>query len=75
LLGIYVKIMIKEGRLHQLVWKDRNFDGTGGESVRDTLLDIAAYAMYGVIAFDEKNWEGSTESRIKLLLQEVGDQL
>ena len=75
LLGIYVKIMIKEGRLHQLVWKDRNFDGTGGESVRDTLLDIAAYAMYGVIAFDEKNWEGSTKSRIKLLLQEVGDQL
>ena len=75
LLGIYIKIMIKEGRLHQLVWKDRNFNGTGGESLRDTLLDIAAYAMYGVITFDEQNWEGSAESRIKLLLKEVGEEL
>lgn len=75
LLGIYIKIMIKEGRLHQLVWKDRNYEGTGGESVRDTLLDIAAYAIYGVIAFDEQNWDGPGVSRVKALLQEISEDL
>lgn len=57
LMGIYIKLMIKEGRLRELVW-GRKSPRVQGESIRDTLLDIAAYAVYGVLCLDEDNIEG-----------------
>ena len=72
LLGIYIKIMIKEGRLRQLIWGKKKAE-TKGESVRDTLIDIAAYAVYGIIAYDEENMDGGAERKqhLRVLLQEM----
>jgi hypothetical protein len=55
--GLYVKIMIKEGRLHELIWMNKDPE-VKGESVRDTLLDIGCYAVYSVLALDESNING-----------------
>lgn len=55
--GIYIKLMIKEGRLKEMVWRQRKLEQQD-ESVRDTLQDIAAYAIYGIICYDEGNLEG-----------------
>lgn len=58
LVGIYVKIFIKEGRLSELIWHKKE-QKVKGESVRDTLLDLAAYAIYGIICLDENNIDGA----------------
>ena len=55
--GIYVKLFIKEGRLNNLVWGNKTPE-LKDESVRDTLLDMACYAIYGVICLDEQNMTG-----------------
>lgn len=60
--GLYLKMFIKEGRLHELIWLRKQAQ-VDKESPRDTLLDMAAYAIYGVIAYDEGNWEGDEQRR------------
>lgn len=60
--GIYVKLFIKEGRLNNLVWGNKTPE-LKDESVRDTLIDMACYAIYGVLCLDEENITGS-ESKI-----------
>ena len=55
--GIYVKLFIKEGRLNNLVWH-RKTPVLNNESVRDTLIDLAAYAVYGVMCLDVENMDG-----------------
>jgi len=61
--GIYVKIFIKEGRLNELIWnKDCKGIASKNESIKDTLQDIAAYAMYGIIALEEDNVFGDEAS-------------
>jgi hypothetical protein len=49
--------MIKEGRLHELIWNNKEAQ-VNGESVRDTLLDMACYSVYSVLALDEGNING-----------------
>lgn len=65
LLGIYIKIMIKEGRLRELIWRNKT-PMVQGESIRDTLMDLAAYAVYGILCLDEENYSGQA-SRKELL--------
>jgi hypothetical protein len=65
-IGIYIKLMIKVGRLRQLVWEGKK---PKNESTRDTLLDIAAYAIYGVICLDENNIVGNFEEKDELLMR------
>jgi len=63
LMGLYIKIFIKEGRLNQLIWKKKGKEvSVKDETIRDTLKDIAAYAMYGMIAYDEGNINGDETS-------------
>lgn len=62
LAGLYVKIFIKEGRLHELIWK-RKSNEVKNESIRDTLLDLAAYAIYSIIALDEGNIDGEEQRK------------
>ena len=57
LMGQYIKIFIKEGRLRELVWAGKTAQ-VKGESIKDTLIDIAAYAVYAVICLDEDNLNG-----------------
>ncbi len=64
--GIYIKLMIKVGRLRKLVWEGQK---PKNESTRDTLLDIAAYAIYGVMCLDEGNITGEFEEKDELLLR------
>lgn len=66
LLGLYVKIFIKEGRLNQLIWK-RKTPVVKDESVRDTLLDMANYCVYSVIALDEGNITGTGKRKEYML--------
>jgi hypothetical protein len=57
--GIYVKMFIKEGRLNELIWKkDAQQVASKTEGIRDTLLDMAAYAIYGMICLEEENIHG-----------------
>jgi hypothetical protein len=57
--GLYVKLFIKEGRLNELIWeKDAKHVENKTEGIMDTLLDMAAYAIYGMIALDEGNLHG-----------------
>lgn len=65
LVGIYIKLMIKEGRLRELVWKNKK-PQVKGESIRDTLMDIAAYAIYGIMCYDEGNMDGDGRRRERL---------
>jgi hypothetical protein len=61
--GIYVKIFIKEGRLNELIWnKDCKEIANKNEGIKDTLMDIAAYAMYGMLALEENNIYGDEAS-------------
>ncbi|MDI6840459.1 MAG: nucleotide modification associated domain-containing protein [bacterium] len=76
LVGIYIKLMIKEGRLRELVWKGKQ-PKVKGESVRDTLMDIAAYAVYGVICHDEGNYDGEQSRRehLQSMLSKIKEEL
>jgi len=65
LVGIYIKLMIKESRLRSLVWEG-NDPKVNGESVLDTLQDIIAYATYGILCLDEDNIKGSGEQTERL---------
>lgn len=56
--GIYVKLFIKEGRLNNLVWGNKTPE-LKDESVRDTLIDMACYAIYGILCLDEENITGA----------------
>jgi hypothetical protein len=68
LLGLYVKIFIKEGRLNELIWKKGVTQvAAKNEGIKDTLIDIAAYAIYGIIALEEQNITGETSTREHLL--------
>lgn len=68
LMGLYVKIFIKEGRLNELIWKKGGKQvAAKNEGIRDTLIDIAAYAIYGIIALDEDNITGEVSTREHLL--------
>ena len=68
LMGLYVKIFIKEGRLNELIWKKGGKQvASKNEGIRDTLIDIAAYAIYGIIALDEDNVTGEVSTREHLL--------
>lgn len=68
LLGLYVKIFIKEGRLNELIWKKGGTQvAAKNEGIKDTLIDIAAYAIYGILALDEDNINGETSTREHLL--------
>jgi len=58
--GLYLKMFIKEGRLHELIWLSKEAK-VKDEKLRDTMLDMAAYAIYGVIALDEGNIEGDEQ--------------
>lgn len=60
--GIYIKIMIKHARLRSLVWQSHK-PTLVDETVRDTLLDLAAYATYGVMCLDDKNDMGASEAK------------
>lgn len=60
--GLYVKLMIKEGRLHELIWNKKTAQ-VSGESVRDTLIDMACYSVYSIIALDEGNIDGSVQKK------------
>jgi hypothetical protein len=75
LLGCYIKIFIKEGRLRELIWKNKA--PQVGETVRDTLLDLAAYAVYGVICVDENNLTGqeSEAKQLRQLALEIAERL
>ena len=55
--GIYIKLMIKHGRLRNLIWSGKE-PKVEDESLRDTLLDTVAYAIYGVMCLDEGNIDG-----------------
>lgn len=55
--GNYIKIFIKEGRLRELIWEGKEPD-VKDESLRDTLIDLAAYAVYSIICIDENNIDG-----------------
>lgn len=67
LLGIYVKLFIKEGRLNNLIWKNHGKKEPNNESIRDTLIDMAAYAVYGIICLDEDNIDGDKAKKINEL--------
>ena len=58
--GIFIKILIKYGRLRNLIWNKGCLSKTAvkDESIRDTLMDLAAYAVYGIICYDENNIDG-----------------
>jgi hypothetical protein len=62
--GIYLKLFIKEGRLNELVWK-KNSSGVASkdESIEDTLMDMIAYATYGIIALQENNIYGEESTK------------
>lgn len=76
LVGIYIKLMIKEGRLRELVWKGKQ-PQVKGESVRDTLMDIAAYAVYGILCLDEDNYDGeqSRQEHLQAMLLNIKEEL
>lgn len=68
LLGLYVKIFIKEGRLNELIWKKGGTQvASKTEGIKDTLIDIAAYAIYGILALEEDNITGDVSTREHLL--------
>lgn len=68
LMGLYVKLFIKEGRLNELIWKKGGKQvASKTEGIRDTLLDMAAYAIYGMIALEEDNILGEVAVEEHLL--------
>ena len=73
--GLFIKILIKYGRLENLIWKKdcSAITAVKGESIRDTLKDLAAYAIYAIIAFDEKNIVGSETEFV--MLKEMRDEI
>jgi hypothetical protein len=77
LVGIYVKIFIKEGRLNNLVWKSRGKKRPKNESIRDTLIDLAAYSIYGIICLDENNIIGNEAKQdyLQEMYDAIGKQL
>jgi hypothetical protein len=77
LVGIYVKIFIKEGRLNNLIWKSRGKKRPSNESIRDTLMDLAAYAIYGIICLDENNitGEGAEQDYLQEMYDAIGKRL
>jgi hypothetical protein len=58
--GNYIKLMIKDGRLRNLIWEGKEPE-VGNESLRDTLIDLTAYGVYSLICLDEGNIEGQEE--------------
>lgn len=58
--GNYIKIMIKEGRLRNLIWEQKEPE-VKDESLRDTLIDLISYGVYSVICLDEGNIDGFEE--------------
>jgi len=77
LMGIYVKIFIKEGRLNELIWKKGAAQATAkNESIEDTLLDIAAYAIYGILALNDNNIDGeqATEEHLKDMAYAINER-
>ena len=77
LMGLYVKIMIKEGRLNNLVWNQETQTEVKHEGIRDTLLDLAAYSIYSVVALDEGNLDGSQErnAHYRAMMDELTQRL
>ena len=75
LVGIYIKLMIKESRLRSLVWEGK--EPEVNESIRDTLMDIIAYAAYGLICYDEGNIKGTVvqEDRLEKMLKTIEEEL
>lgn len=69
LMGIYVKIFIKEGRLNELIWNKESVGDISvkDESIEDTLLDMACYCLYGVISLRENNIYGETATNMHLV--------
>jgi len=67
--GIFIKILIKYGRLRNLAWNKECAEVTAveNESIRDTLMDLAAYSIYGIICYDERNVDGINSERETLL--------
>ena len=49
--GIVVRLGDKFLRLNNLVWEEKN---PKNESVRDTLIDLAVYAIMGIISWEEE---------------------
>jgi len=80
LIGLYLKIFIKEGRLNQLVWKGVE-PQVADESVKDTLRDLACYAVYGLIALEEGNINGEADREkhergmLNVLLDRLGEHI
>ena len=75
LVGIYIKLMIKESRLRSLVWEGK--EPKVDESVRDTLKDIIAYAAYGLLCIDDGNIKGAGdhEDRLETMLENIEEEL
>lgn len=76
--GVHIKLMIKEGRLRQLIWENKVKEtAVKEESIRDTLMDMAAYSIYGVIAYDEGNLDGTNVngSEMEGMLKKALDQV
>ena len=53
--GVFVRMWDKVNRLKTLIWDKTGKDDVN-ESVRDTLIDLINYAVYGVMLID-KTWE------------------
>jgi len=75
LVGIYIKLMIKESRLRSLVWEGK--EPKVDESVEDTLKDIIAYATYGLLCIDDGNVKGvgEHEARLEDMLKTIEEEL
>lgn len=69
LMGLYVKIFIKEGRLNELIWNKKASSeiSVKDESIKDTLLDMANYCVYAAIALEENNIYGETAIDMHLM--------
>lgn len=53
--GVFVRIWDKTNRLKTLIWDNTGKDEVN-ESVRDTLIDLINYAVYGIMLID-RTWE------------------
>lgn len=69
IMGLYVKIFIKEGRLNELIWNKKVAGDVSvkEESIKDTLLDMANYCVYAAIALEENNIYGETAIKEHLM--------
>jgi len=60
--GIFCGIYSKSSRLKQLIWKGENRN-VKEETVRDTLRDLLVYAGMGIMALEDKNFDGLKETK------------